>query len=50
VGEAVGFAESDRENWSKISPETLLSFFSFFFFLRLGRLETRFDLSVYHVG
>lgn len=44
-GDAVGLAESESENSSKISPDTLL-FFLFFFL----RFETRFDLRVYHVG
>lgn len=46
AAEAVGFAESDSENFSKISPETLPSFF----FFRFERWDSRFDLSVYHLG
>lgn len=38
-GVAVGFAESVRENCSRISPETVLSFFLY---------DLCFELRVYH--
>lgn len=44
-GDAFGLAESESENCSRISPDTLL-FFLFFFL----RFDTRFDLRVYQVG